>query len=171
MENDNSRTILSQKYIEVLAALKGYQSITDPTDPSTIKIREKVEQKLPKGKRTFIFSNREIKAVLLPYPESQIKQGKGKIKFSIEPGLYNSILETVNHQRPKALIFCTWPGDKDGAIIFSKEAMSMICTGYWFLPNKKSKSAGGTKNVSIEIPDDQVIDVDAFEKIFAQIYV
>ena len=171
MENENSRALLSQKYIEVLATLQGHQAIADPTDPSTIRIREKVEQKLPKGKRAYLFSNREIKAAILPYSENQIKQGKGKIKFSIEPGLYNEIIETSNLQRPTVLFICTWPTDKDGTVIFSKEAMSMICTGYWFLSDKKSKTSSGTKNTTIEIPDDQIIDASAFEKIYDQIYV
>ena len=130
-----------------------------------------VEQKLPKGKRTSIFSNREIKAIILPYSEGQVKQGKGKSKFSIEANLYNEIIETTNRQRPTILIICAWPSDKGGSVIYSKEAMSMICTAYWFLPNKKSKPASATKNVNLEIPDDQVIDTNAFEKIFDRIYV
>ena len=171
MENENNRALLSQKYIEVLATLQGHQTISDPTDASFIRIRETVERKLPKGKRAFIFSNREIKASILSYPESQVKQVKGKIKLSVEPSLYNEIMETATRQRPTTLFICTWPTDKEGTIIFSKEAMSMICTGYWFLPNKKLKSASGTKNVTLEIPDDQIIDANAFEKIFDQIYI
>ncbi|MEO1259197.1 MAG: hypothetical protein AAFZ15_10390 [Bacteroidota bacterium] len=171
MENENNRALLSQKYIEVLATLQGHQTISDPTDPAFIRIREKVERKLPKGKRAFVFSNREIRASILSYPENQVRQAKGKTKFSVEPSLYNEIIETATRQRPTALFICTWPAAKEGTVIFSKEAMSMICTGYWFLPGKKSKSSGGTKNVTIEVPDDQIIDAKAFEKIFDQIYI
>ena len=154
-----------------MATMNGLPSTTDPTDPTAIQIKEMAERKLPKGKKAFLFSNREIKGYILPYPENQIKQSKGSVKFSIEPNIYNSIVEMASHQRPTILFICAWPNDKTGLVIFSKEAMSMICTAYWFLPNKKSKPSNSTKNVNVEIPDGQIVDEKAFEKIFDQIYV
>ncbi len=154
-----------------MAAMNGHQTITDPTDPTAINIKDLAERKLPKGKKAYLFSNREIKGHILPYPENQIKRGKGTVKFSLEPNIYNSIVETASRQRPTILFICAWPNDKSGSVIFSKEAMSMICTSYWFLPNKKSKPSNSTKNVNIEIPDGQIVDEKAFEKIFDQIYV
>ena len=171
MEYDRKRTILSQKYLEVMAALNGHETTTNPTDPTAIQIREMAERKLPKGKRAFIFSNREIKGLILPYPEGQVKQGKGTVKFSIDSGVYNEIVEASNRQRPTVLFVCAWPATDNGSIIFSKEAMSMICTGYWFLPGKKSKPSTSSKTVNIEIPDDHVVDEGAFDKIFEQVYI
>ena len=171
MENENRRSILSQKYIEVIAAHNGYQTITSPTDLTSIKIRELVKQKLPKGKHTYLFSNREIKGSVLPYSESQVKQGKGSVKFNVDPGLYNNLLETANLQRPTVLFICTWPSHKSSTIIFSKEAMSLICTCYWFLPPKKAKPASNSKSLNIEIPDNQIIDLNGFEKLFDDIYI
>lgn len=171
MENDDRKTILSQKYLEVMATLGGHETFANPTDHTAIQIREMTERKLPKGKRASFFSNREIKGLILPYQESQVKQGKDTVKFSIDTGIYNEILEASNRQRPTVLFICAWPTNENGAVIFSKEAMSMICTSYWFLPDKKSKPSTSSKTVNIEIPDDQIIDANAFVKIFDQIYI
>lgn len=171
MDNETKKTILSQKYLEVMAATNGHRTISNPTDHATIQIQELIERKLPKGRRATMLSNREIKGVILPYPENQVKQGNGSVKFSIDTGVYHEILEAAGRQRPLVLFICTWPSDDKGAVIFSKEAMSMICTSYWFLPNKKSKPSDASKTINIEVPDDQIVDAKAFEKIFDQIYI
>lgn len=154
-----------------MAMMNGLQVTSEQTTPSEVSIREMVVRKMPKGKTANLFSNREIKGRILPFPENQIKQNKGKIKIGIDPIIYNEMMETSSHQRPTVLFVCTWPAEKYGPIIFSKEALSMICTCYWFLPSKKTKPSNSGKNINIEIPDDQFLDEEAFEKIFDEIYV
>jgi hypothetical protein len=170
MSDSNTDTLFSQKYIEILATVNGHQVFCDPIKPSAIRIREVVERKLPKGKRAKVFTNREIKGHILPVSESQIRQNKGAVKIGIDPIIYSEIAETSSYQVPTVLFLCVWPTDKKGAIIFSREALSMICTCYWFLLDKKAKPSSGTKAVNIEIPHEQIINESAFGEILDKIY-
>lgn len=171
MDKDNKQQILSQKYLEVIATLHGHQTISNAIHPSAIQIKETIERKLPKGRTATLLSNRSIHGHILPVPESQVKRAKGKVKINIEPTIYNEVIETTGQLQPTVLFICTWPSDQNGAIIFSREAMSLICTCYWYLPSKKTKPSINNKPVSIEIAEDQIVDTKAFGQIFETLYV
>jgi len=162
---------LSTRCIEALANRLGYSTESRRKDYGVdLKIVEILKRTEPSGKISYYESNREIKAQLKATTEKQIRNGNGMIKYDLRVKNYNDIALSVHHHRPTYLFLIVMPDDEAKWLEYTPDELILRSKCYWYIHAKGTPVSSNKDSHTIQIPENQIIEMDTFAKLLDDIY-
>lgn len=166
MTEEQIKEAISLRFIELIAATKGYKTSSSYPDYGTdLEIKE-VDYRIENEHKRYLETGRELKLQLKATTENSISIEDDVIKYDLKASTFNDLIKRKKSRTPLILILFILPSEKSKWIqITDKELVAKKCA-YWFLPEGISVETTNVAKKRIEISKDNLISGEVLNQLF-----
>jgi len=163
---------LSNRYIGVLAANKGYLIEKGETDPGVdYTLKKPYTYTLPNGSTRRTTDGKYIDIQLKATTENQIVDEPDNIKYDLEVKNYNDMIHRgPNPNTPLILILFVLPNDRDHWVDIDITELRLRRRAYWYQPPAGAGETNNLNTIRIIIPKTNILGIDCFDTLHTQFY-
>lgn len=166
MTIENIKEALSIRFVELIAASKGYKTSSVYPDNGTDLSIIEVDYRTENAKKRYFDTGREIKIQLKATSESSINENDDIIKYDLETKTYNDLISRMETRYPLILILFVLPTQiSDWINISDHELIARKCA-YWFFPEEVEQLTTNATRKRIKINKENILNDDTIPYLF-----
>ena len=174
MTENDIKEQLSNNYIKILAANKGYMLDKPEKDYGADFMVSRTTTYIHNGSTRYIKDNKYIDIQLKATTENGITVDNvnNSIRFTLEVKNFNDLVirKNTNNLTPLVLILYILPVDRNNWVDITNNEILLRKQAYWYVPPDGSAMSNNVATVTITIPQANVLDIDCFDTFYKDFY-
>lgn len=172
MTEEQIKEAISRSFVHLVASRGGYKCGDILLDHGVdLQIRKAVTR-LQNGRTRYLDDGRSIDVQLKSTTQSQVQATSEVLKYDLETKSYNDLVYRRNSGSliPLILILLVLPDDPNDWVAVSPEQLVVKRAAYWYRPLDGAELTENTSTKRIDVPKNNVVDLEFLGNLFQQVY-
>jgi hypothetical protein len=163
---------LSNRFVGTLAANSGFQLDKSELDFGVdYTARKTISYIMPgTGKTRMTCDPRAIDIQLKATTESSVTVVGTNITYALEAKTYNDLVHRQGDLVPLVLILFVLPDNRNDWVDLTATELRLRRLAYWYQPPAGAAMTGNTARITITIPQTNILSINCFDTLHAQLY-
>ncbi len=170
MTENEIKEAISSSYLSTIVCRRGnkIQKIS-PDHGTDFLVLEVTRRTEPNGNLRIFDSGKQLWLQVKATTERGITRLEDRITFDLEAKTFNDLIARRNSSVPLYLILFVLPEDEHDWVCCDTEQVVIKKHAYWYLPEEDATETENTTSKRINIPLDQVIDLNTIPNLFVNL--